>query len=452
MNIVTTIAFAMLVGCFWSGHKAELATTGAPVSAGSAQAKRDREGTRIAALRKEIESGNRDALEQFWQETALKGTPLIEPISGDDRNVLVTFVWRAKEATGNVLVFAGFAGGDIAKNQMSRLMETDLWYKTYTVPSDARFTYQLSPNDSLVPFEDLNEKDIPQRVATFRIDPLNKNGAFGGGSIVELPGAPSQPWRVREPGVAKGRVEDAKLKSEILKNERRAWIYTPPGYTRDGKPCGLIVMFDGPLYTLLIPTPVILDNLLAKTKLPPMVALILDNPTPYSRNTEFACYEPYAEFIAKEVIPWVRANYNVTSDPTQTVVSGVSFGGLAAAFVGFRHPEIFGHVISQSGSFWWKPNRDAEPEWLTRQFVSSKRLPLRFYMNVGLFETGPSPGGAPDMVAVNRHLRDVLRAKGYEVEYSECNCGHDFLNWRGSLPEALISLAGALNQKFDGKK
>jgi enterochelin esterase family protein len=237
-------------------------------------------------------------------------------------------------------------------------------------------------------------------------------------------------------------LEDAKIKSAILNNERRAWVYTPPGYVRDGKPCGLIVMFDGPLYSFLIPTPTILDNLLAKSRMPPMVALILDNPTIHSRETEFACYEPYAEFIAKEAIPWVRSNYNITTDPSQTVVSGASFGGLAATFIGLRHPEIFGNVLSQSGSFWWKPNNENEPEWLTRQFVAGKKLPLRFYLAVGLFETGPSPHGAPDMVAVNRHMRDVLKAKGYDVGYSECYCGHDYLNWRATLPEALTFLFG----------
>jgi enterochelin esterase family protein len=288
-----------------------------------------------------------------------------------------------------------------------------------------------------VPIEDVDEKDIAKRFSTIRIDSLNKRG-----SIVELPGTPPQVWGLPQPEVPKGRVEDTKLKSEILKNERRVRVYTPPGYARDGKPYGLIVMFDGSMYTLLIPTPTILDNLLAKSKLPPMVAVVLDNPTLHSRETEFACYEPFAEFIAKEVIPWVRTNYNVTSDPGQTVVSGVSFGGLAAAFIGFKHSEIFGNVISQSGSFWWKPDSENEPEWLTRQFAGGKKLPLRFFLNVGLFERGPTPHGGPDMVSVSRHMRDVLRAKGYEVEYRECNCGHDYLNWRGMLPDALMKLAG----------
>lgn len=132
----------------------------------------------------------------------------------------------------------------------------------------------------------------------------------------------------------------------------------------------------------------------------------------------------------------------MTTNPSHTAVSGVSFGGLAAAFVAFRHPEIFGNVICQSGSFWWKPDGEPEPEWLTRQFVAAPRLALRFHLEVGLFETGPTPGPAPDMVSVSRHLRDVLKAKGYEVNYRECNCGHDSLNWRGMLPDALMTLLG----------
>ena len=457
MNRLKMIAGFVLLSCaFWSCLTAVAVGTDSGFSSTRPiQRKQEPVSPRLAALRKELETGNRAALEQFWQEVAALGTPLVEPNQGpnqaDDRNVLVTFIWRAKEETRNVVVFPG-PGGNIATNQMSRLLDSDLWYKTYLLPSDARFTYALSPNDSLVPIEDVDEKDIAKRFTGFRIDPLNKRLAIQG-SMVELPGAPPPSWGVRQPEVPKGRLEDARFKSEILKNERRAWVYTPPGYARDGKPYGLIVMFDGPMYTLLIPTPAILDKLLAKSRLPAMVAVILDNPTPHSRETEFACYEPYAEFIAKEVIPWARTNYNVTTDPSQTVVSGVSFGGLAAAFIGFRHPEIFGNVISQSGSFWWKPEGENEPEWLTRQFVTSKKLPLRFYLNVGLFETGPNPHGAPDMVAVSRHMRDVLRAKGYEVEYRECNCGHDYLNWRGMLPDALMALfGGKLNKETESKK
>jgi enterochelin esterase family protein len=323
---------------------------------------------------------------------------------------------------------------------MNRLSQTDVWFKSYLIPSNARFSYLLSVNDSLVSMDELGRNEIGGRVRTFKIDPLNLRGAPGSGSSVQLPDAPRQLWITRQSDIAQGKLEPATIRSTILKNERRAWVYTPPGYDQTAKAYGVILMLDGPMYTLLIPTPIILDNLLAKGEFPPTIAFILDNPTPTSREKEFACNDSFAEFIAKEAMPWLRSNYNVTSEPSRTFIAGVSYGALAATFVAFRHPEIFGNVVSQSGSYWYAPEGDSEPGWLTRQFATSSKRPLKFHLDVGLMERGATPGGAPDMVAVNRHLRDVLRARGYEVDYREYVGGHEPINWRGMLPEALIAL------------
>src|SRR5262249_54574787 len=148
-----------------------------------------------------------------------------------------------------------------------------------------------------------------------------------------------------------------------------------------------------------------LDNLLAKGYIPPLVAIVLDNPSQQTRNVELPCNPLFADFLAKEVVPWMRQKYHVTSDPSQTVVAGSSYGGLAATYAGLRHPEVFGNVLSQSGSFWWKPDGDPEHEWLTKQYVASPKLPLRFYLEVGLLESGPTPDSGPSQVVVNRHMR-----------------------------------------------
>ena len=54
--------------------------------------------------------------------------------------------------------------------------------------------------------------------------------------------------------------------SSILGNERRVFVYTPPGYSTEHEPYGLLLLFDGSAYIQLVPTPTIMDNLLSEGK------------------------------------------------------------------------------------------------------------------------------------------------------------------------------------------
>jgi enterochelin esterase family protein len=306
--------------------------------------------------------------------------------------------------------------------------------------ADARFGYAFSVNDSLVPAAKATEQEEEARWAALKRDPLNPRQAPEPlASLAELPAARKQPWIEPRPNVPAGRLEESRFRSERLGNERIVRIYTPPGYDPKGKPLGLLIVLDGRTYTSDVPTPTILDNLLAARRIPPLVAVFIANPSAEARTLELSCHPPFADFLARELIPWVRRGYRVTADPARTAIAGSSLGGLAAGCAAARFPDVFGNVLALSGSFSWKPPGETEPEWLARQLATGRKLPLRFYLEAGLMEDRARPEG-PSLLASNRHLRTVLQAKGYAVEYREFNGGHSILNWRGSIADGLLAL------------
>jgi enterochelin esterase family protein len=347
-----------------------------------------------------------------------------------------------------LILWAPYTIAKPADFTMVNLGSTDVWYRTEVIRRGARFTYQLSPNDPI----EFDQESFVQRAGTAQADPLNPHKWFDNAfttkfeyqSVVEMPDARPQPYSTRREGVEAGKIEKSRIKSALLGNEHSLSIYTPPGYRRDGPPNGLLIVFDEGSYLTLVPTSIILDNLLADKKIAPMVAVLIGNPNQETRTRELPPNPKFADFLNNELVPWVRRNYNVTSDPAKVVVAGSSFGGIASVYAGLRHPETFGNILCQSGSFWWaapKPEPYTEPNFLAKEFVKSPKLPLRFYMDAGSFEVDLNGGGGA-ILEPSRHMRDVLLAKGYEVHYQENVGGHDYLSWRGSLADGLLALVG----------
>lgn len=370
----------------------------------------------------------------FWKDREQQGTPLVEALADSPNERLVTFLWRG--ARQNVRLFGSPSGGHDA---LQRLGDSDVWYATYRVPSSARLSYQLAPD---VP----EAGDRRTLLATAQRDPLNPH-SFGKQkyepsltrSVMELPDAPPQPWLNKRAHVAPGSVERESFKSEILGNTRDVYIYRPAGWKNIDQQPGLLVLFDAHAYTRQVPTPTILDNLIADGLIPPTAALIIANPSDETRPVELPPNADFARFMAQELMPWAKQQ-GLATDARHTVVAGSSYGGLASAWLGLQHPELFGNVLSLSGSYWWSPP-NTEDQWLARQYAASPRLPLRFYLQAGLFEDKSGSPGA-GILDSNRQLRNVLQAKGYPVEHVEYASGHDYLQWRGSLACGLISLIG----------
>ncbi len=382
--------------------------------------------------------------DEAWRALRARGVPIIERIASDDAHRLVTFVWRGDSTTNNVVVVTPLTLMNFDASVMHRLGQTDLWVLSTVLPSDSRFLYRFAPNDNLVPFE--RDTNVFARFATMQRDTANPrlfdSGAFGTMSILELEAAPSDAVIARRADVATGTITRDSVRSTALGRARAIWVYTPSGFdaTRhSGLP--LLVVMDGEAYQALVPTPTILDNLIARQLIPPTIAVFVDNPQE-TREADLDCRATWGRFLATELVPWIERRYRTSHDPRRRVVAGSSLGALAATCAAIAHPSVFGNVIAQSGSFYRAPNGE-HPEWVARHLAASGPLPIRFAITIGVFEAAAIPNRDPSMLTSSRHLRDVLTAKGYPLSYRELASGHEHVAWRATLGGALRELLGA---------
>jgi hypothetical protein len=135
------------------------------------------ESPRLAGLASELAAGDAQALERFWAELQAQGTPLYEP-GGDPAHTLVTFVWRGEAETRNVVVNLDAEAASTSSS--SRGSPRATCGSTATAAEPGAVLLPVSPDDSLVPFED--ERDWATRTQDFRGDPLNPKGIVIGGS------------------------------------------------------------------------------------------------------------------------------------------------------------------------------------------------------------------------------------------------------------------------------
>ena len=395
----------------------------------------------IIELEEKIQHGNNGALDEFWCEIENRGTPLIEKLEGDLEHDLVTFVYEADEEIENIVLMPPVGEDNLLENKMQRLLETNLWYITYKVQNNIRFTYAFSANDSL-------EADCEERWDNLNHDKFNKNRLVFKGedgeedeirSYVVMPNEDEHFWVKERSDIPKGTICEHQFHSENLEESRRIRIYTPYGYENANEPYGFLVLNDGDEYINLLSGTTVLDNLIADKKIPPIVAIFIDSTE--TRRKELKCNDKFVDIIVKEIMPWVRENYNISYKADKGVIGGYSLGGLTALYLGLKHSEVFGNVLSESGSCWYKPENCKDGEigcWLGNEFKVIDKLPLKFYLNVGVLE------GKETMIDTHIIFKDILTEKGYDVEFEYFNSGHDFLCWGETLAIGLISLIGKM--------
>jgi enterochelin esterase-like enzyme len=378
-----------------------------------------------------------NAIDRFLATRKGKG-PIVEDIKGDSNNLNVTYLYYGDDNTEKAEVFGGTLSG-VGGTPMRRFMRTPLFFATEIVPKDARYRYGFTVTETRFAGPNGTIQISDERDMTDGLNPDN----FGGLSVLALPAAPPQLYVTASDSAPHGKLTSTSFESVSLNEDRTLTLYLPPGYDATSSAADLLIVFDGATYdggaSSLIPTPTILDNLIAEKKIVPTVAVFVNNMG--QRNRDLGGYAPFADFLALELIPWVRKNYRIKDGPSHVILAGSSRGGVAASHCAFVHSDVVGNVLSQSGAFFVRNNDPNPKPWpltedagdLVLSFRNSPRLPIKFYMEVGRFDS---------LVGLNREMRDVLLLKGYSVAYREFDSGHDYLWWRGSFVDGLLALIG----------
>jgi len=223
------------------------------------------------------------------------------------------------------------------------------------------------------------------------------------------------------------------LRSIHLANERAVWVREP-----ERNATNLTVFLDAELYRDRIGATAIIDALDSRGDIDSSLFVFVSMESAASRWVECPCYPPFARFIEEELFPWLEGAYPRAREAGERVITGLSYTGLAAAYVSMMNPSRFTKVIAQSGSFW---SNDC---WIIEYFEELDPKPkAEFYLDVGLQETEVNVLHKEDVFQATsqiegvKRFRDALLRHGYHPRYVEYDGGHDFTAWRLTLPDAL---------------
>lgn len=194
-----------------------------------------------------------------------------------------------------------------------------------------------------------------------------------------------------------------------------------------------------------------LTHLVGRRLIPPLVVVGIDHgverrareylPVEDERNP-FArkpLGREHAEFVTREVMPFMARTYPVARGASNTGIGGSSYGGVAALHTASIKPGVFGRLLIESPSLY------VGAGYLLRRARAAKRWPARIYVGVGTAETSRHDWNDETVNNVRR-LEAILRRRGLGARrlqvVVEEGASHSEGAWAARLPHALEFLYG----------
>lgn len=254
--------------------------------------------------------------------------------------------------------------------------------------------------------------------------------------------------------------------SHHLGNKRPIHVFLPPDYRNQVAQSNLVP----PSYKVLylndgqdveqLKLRETLARLIGRGRIEPIVAVAI--PTNENRLHEYgtavtAHYlgygtmaKEYSNFITQELMPVIESGFRIKTGPENTVIMGISLGGLSAFDIAWNHPHLFGTVGVFSGSFQWRAGADDQyikpHQRIAHEMVrhSHFRPGFRAWFEAATRdETGDrDQDGVIDVIQDTLELIDELEALGYQrgqdIVYVQVEGGrHNYHTWSQVLPQFL---------------
>ena len=240
-------------------------------------------------------------------------------------------------------------------------------------------------------------------------------------------------------GVPQGAVRSVKFYSDVCKEWRRMFVYTPAGYEQnlDKRYPVLYLQHGGGedetgwIYQGF--ADVILDNLIVEGKAEPMIIVMNSGYAQHEGSND--SFDAFEEMICNEVIPFVDARYRTIADRKHRATAGLSWGAKQAYDLALGHPEYFASMAGFSGIIVIGEFNHSNPG-----FKDPKQLNAAYN---GIFSNPKQFNKDTDVLfiangeAEGNHLADMskkLKKKGIKNTYYQSpKTAHEWLTWRRCL-------------------